>query len=114
MQGLEHAVGAEEEDVVPGATCRVAEGAGEEGLPDAHRPEEDHVLAALEEAQGEEALHAVAVEGDRGVPVEALEGLLLLEAGPVEAQAQVLVVSDRRILTLGGPKKQSRSPVRCA
>lgn len=92
VQGLEHAVGAQEEDVVAGPAGRVAEGAGEECLPDAHGPEEDHVLAALEECQGEEVLHAVAVEGDRGVPVETLEGLLLLEAGPGESQGQVLVV----------------------
>jgi len=93
VQGLEHAVGAEEEHVAAGPAGGVAQRAGEEGLAHAHGPEEDHVLLALEEAEGEEVLDPVAVEGDGGVPVEALEGLLLLEAGPGQAQGEVLVVA---------------------
>ena len=37
-------------------TGGVAEGAGEERLPDADGSEEDHVLVALEEAEAEEVL----------------------------------------------------------
>ena len=70
----------------------MAEGAGEEGLAHADGAEEDHILLALEEAEREEILHALAVEGDRRVPVEALEGLLLLEAGAGEAEREVLLV----------------------
>lgn len=93
VEPLEHAIGPEEEYVVPGSAGGVTEGAGEEGLPDADGAEEEDVLLALEEAEREEVLHAVAVEGDRGVPVEALEGLLLLEAGAVQTHRKVLVVA---------------------
>ena len=92
VEPLEHAIGSEEEHVVPSAAGGVAEGAGQEGFPDPDGAEEDHVLLALEEAEGEELLDTVAVEGDRGVPVEALKGLLFLEAGAGEAQGQVLVI----------------------
>jgi hypothetical protein len=92
VEPLEHAIGTEEEHVVSGAAGGMAEGTGEEGLPDPDGAEEDRVLLAFEEAEGEELLDAVAVEGDRGVPVEALEGLLLLEAGAGEAQRQVLMI----------------------
>ncbi len=93
MEPLEHAIGAEEEDIVPGAAGRMTEGASQESLPDPDGAEEDHVFLTLEEAEREEILHTVAIEGDRGVPVESLEGLLLLEAGPGETQCQVLVIS---------------------
>lgn len=82
---LEEAVGAEEEDVVARAAGGVAERAGEEGLPDANGAEEDHVFLPFDEAEAEEIPDAVAIEGDRGVPVEGFEGLLLFEAGAREA-----------------------------
>ena len=71
----------------------MAERRGEEGLPDADRSQEDHVLLALDEAEGEQVAHPVPVEGHRRIPVEALEGLLLLEAGAGEAAGQVLLVA---------------------
>jgi len=93
VEPLEHAIGSKEEHVVAGAAGGVAQGTGEEGLPDSDRADEEDVFLALEEAEGEEVLHAVAIEGDRGVPVEALEGLLLFEAGAAQTQRQVLVVA---------------------
>ncbi len=76
-----------------GATGRVTDCRSQEGLSDPDWTEEHYVFVAFEEAEGEELLDAVAVEGDRGVPVEALEGLLLLEAGATEPHLQVLLIS---------------------
>jgi hypothetical protein len=71
---------------VAGATGSVAECTGEEGLSHADRAEEDDILAAFDEAEAEELLDAVSVEGDGGIPVEVLEGLVLLEAGSGESR----------------------------
>ncbi len=71
-----------------GAAGGVAEGAGQEGLADADGAEEDDVFVAFDEAETEEVADAVAIEGDRRIPVEALERLLLLEAGALEADAR--------------------------
>ena len=81
VQALQEVIGAQEAHLVAGATGRVAEGTGQEGLADADRAEKDDVLVAFDEAEGEEIADAVAVEGDRRVPVEAFEGVLLIEAG---------------------------------
>ena len=78
-QLLEQGVGAGEEHLLAGAAGRVAQGTGQEGLAHADRSHEDHVLAPLHEAHAEQLADPVAVEGDRGVPVEVLEGLLLGE-----------------------------------
>ena len=75
------------------ATSRVAQSGGQQRLPDADRTEEDHVLVAFEEAQREELLDPVAIEGDRGVPVKALEGLFFFEASSLQPQRQVLVIA---------------------
>lgn len=93
VQPCEETIGAQEQHGTSRATRRMAERAGEEGLADADRPEEDHVLVPLDEAEPEEVLHAVAIEGDGGIPVEAFERLLLLEAGPVQPQGEILVVA---------------------
>jgi len=92
VEHLEHPVGAQEEHVVPRTAGRVAERPSKEGLSDPNGTEEDDVLLAFDEAEREELLDPVAVEGDRSIPVEALEGLLLLEAGPHEAKGKVLVI----------------------
>ena len=87
-----HVVAAEEEGLEAGAAGAVSQGAGEDGLADADGSEEEHVLALLEKRKAEEITHAVAVEGDRRVPVEVLEGVRLREAGAVEAVREVLVL----------------------
>ena len=79
----------------------MAERRGEEGLPDADRSQEDHVLLALDEAERQEVAHAVTVEGDRRIPVEAFKGLLLLEAGTSEATGEVLLVPARDLVVQG-------------
>jgi hypothetical protein len=71
----------------------MAQRTGKEGLPDPDRAEEDHVLVALEEAQAEQILHAIAIERDGGIPVEALQRLLLLEAGSIESEREILVIA---------------------
>ena len=65
----------------------------QQSVPTPDGPEEDHVLAAIEEAEREELLEAIAVEGHGRVPVEAFQGLLLLEAGALNAKRQVLLVA---------------------
>lgn len=98
VEGLEQVVGAEEEHLVADATGGVAQGRGEEGLPDADRPHEEHVLLALDEAERKELPDALAVEAHGGIPVEALEGLLGVEAGPGEAQLEILLVPARDLV----------------
>ena len=71
----------------------MAERRGEEGLPHPDRSQEDRILLALDEAEAEEILHPIAIEGDGRIPVEGLQGLLLLEAGPAQPLGQVLLVS---------------------
>jgi hypothetical protein len=91
MDVLEEGVATEEEHPVSGAAGAVTEGAGEERLADADGPEEEDVLLALEEPEAEEIADPVPVEGDGGVPVEVLEGVVFLEPGPVETSGEVLV-----------------------
>ena len=93
VQPLEHTVGAQEEHLMPGAAGGVAERTGQEGLPDTDGSEEDRVLVALEEAEREEIFDAVAIECHRRIPVEALQSLLLLEAGSGDTDRQVFVVA---------------------
>lgn len=93
MKSREQPIGAQEEHRVSRATGGVAERTGEEGLPDPDRSDKDRVLVALEEAQAEEVLHAIAIEGDGGIPVEAFERLLLLEAGSIESDREILMIA---------------------
>lgn len=86
-------VGAQEEHVVPRSTRRMSERAGEERLADADGAHEDDVLGAVDEAEPEQLADAVAVEGHLGVPVEALEGLLVLEARMLEPCGELLVIA---------------------
>jgi len=128
VQILQEVVGPQEEDVAPGPACRVAERASEKGLPDTDGTEEDDVLLTLDEAEAEEVADAIAVEGDGRVPVEAFQGLLLLEAGAVEAQREIRVIppvdlvledeleevelSELRLLRVGDPIRQRREHAR--
>jgi hypothetical protein len=73
-------IAAEEQNAAPGAAGGVPQGAGEEGLSNAHGTEEEDILVAVEEAEAEEVSDPVPVEGDGGVPVEVFEGVGLLEA----------------------------------
>ena len=101
VEGLEHAIGAEAEHLVADTAGGVAEGRGEKGLSDTDGSHEDHVLLALDEAEGEEVADAIAIEAHGGVPVEALEGLLGVEAGPGQAQREVLLVAARDLVVEG-------------
>jgi len=78
---------------MPRSTGRMPEGSRQERLADADGAEEDDVLLALEEAEREQVLDPIAVEGDGCVPVEALEGVLLLEAGLAQSQAEILLIA---------------------
>jgi len=93
MEPLEHPVGTQEEHGMARPAGRVTECAGKERLPYADGPDEDHVFVALEEAEREEILDAIAVEGHWCVPVEAFQGLFLLEARALDAKREVLVIA---------------------
>ena len=80
VEELEEVIGAQEEDVVVGTARSMTEGGGQESLSYPDGSEEDHILLAFHEAQGEEIADAVPVEGDGSVPVEALEGLFFLKS----------------------------------
>lgn len=86
-------VGSHERDLVSRTTRGVPERAREERLADADGAHEDHVLGTFDEAEAEQVAHALVIEGDLGVPVEALERLLLLEAGVLEAGGELLVIA---------------------
>ena len=93
MKSLQEVIGAEESHFAAGATGRMSESTGEEGLTDADRAEEDHVLVTFDEAEREEIADTGTVEGDWGVPIEALERVLFVESGLRESNAEVLVVA---------------------
>ena len=88
VDGLEHDVGADRQDVFPRPAGGVAEGIGEHGLPDADGSHEDHVLLLCDEREREEIPDPVAVEGDGRVPVEVLEGVLGVAASLAETQCE--------------------------
>lgn len=93
MKSLQEVIGAEESHFVAGATGRMSERTGEEGLPDADRAEKDHVLVPFDKPEREEIADTVTVEGDWRVPVETFERVLFVEAGLRESNAEVLVVA---------------------
>ena len=96
----------------------MAQGAGEERLPDADRAAEDHVLVLAEPGEAEQLADPGPVEGHRGLPGDLLEADELLEAGgghpgrePVtvpavdlvlEAQLQELQGTELALLGRGG------------
>jgi len=93
VQELEEAIGAQEEHVAPRTAGRMTDCGSQEGLSHSDRPQEEHVLLAFDEPEAEQVLHPVAIEGDRRVPVEGFEGLLLLEAGATQPLGEVLLIS---------------------
>ena len=93
VQQLEETIGAQEEHIVSRTAGRMADRRGEEGLAHSDRAQEERVLLALDEAEAEEILHPITIEGDRCIPVEGLQGLLLLEAGPAQPLGEVLLVA---------------------
>lgn len=93
MKSLQEVVGAQESHLVAGAAGRVSESTCEEGLADADRAEKDHVLVTFDKPEREELAYAVAVEGHRSVPIEALERVLLVKSGLRESNAEVLMVA---------------------
>ena len=82
----EEVIDTDSEDVPPRPAGGVSQGRGEMTFPDADRAHKDHILVLLEESQREEMLDAIAVEGDRSVPVEVFESLLLGESGLLESE----------------------------
>jgi hypothetical protein len=93
VEALQEMIGAQESDFMTGATGSVAEGASEECLPNANRAEKDRVLVPFDEAEGKEITHAVAIEGDRRIPVEALQGVLLVKPGLGKPDAEIFVIA---------------------
>lgn len=93
VEFAQEVIGAQEQDIATGAAGGVAERTGEKRLADTDGAKEDDILLALDEAKAEEVADTIAVKGDGGVPVETLQGLLLLETGTFESQGEVLVVA---------------------
>jgi len=95
--GLRHlaevVVGRGEADAASGADGRVAERLGQEALADADGADEQDVLAAVEELQGEGGVEQAAVEAYGGGPVEVLEAAELLEAGLAQPKLEAPVVA---------------------
>lgn len=89
----QHPVSPQEEDAVAGATGGMTEAAGEQGLSDADRSDEEDILRALEEAEAEEIADAMAIEGHGRVPVEVFQRTDLLEVGSLEADGEVVLFS---------------------
>jgi hypothetical protein len=93
VEKQEELIGPQEEHGLTGAAGRVADRRGEEGLANADWAEEDHIFLTFDEAQAEQVLHTISIEVDVRVPVEGLQGLLLLEAGSPEPQREALVIT---------------------
>lgn len=83
MERLQELGDGDAADVVAGAAGSVPEGAGEEGLPHADGTAEDDVLLLGQPVRAEGLADAGAIEADRAVPHDLLEGGGLLgdEAG---------------------------------
>jgi hypothetical protein len=90
---VEEAIGAQKQHLAPGAAGGMAERAGEKGFSDPHWAEQDHVFLALDKSEREEVSDPIAIEANRSIPVEALQGLFLLEAGSTEAQGEVFLIA---------------------
>jgi hypothetical protein len=71
----------------------VPEDAREKSLADAGGAQEDDVFVALDEVEAEEVADPIAIESDRRVSIEALEGLLFLEADAFEAVRKIGVIA---------------------
>ena len=74
MERLQELGDGDAADAVAGAAGTVPEGAGEEGLPHADGTAEDDVLLLGQPVQAEELADAGAIEADRAVPHDLLEG----------------------------------------
>jgi len=90
---LEKRIATQEEDAASCPAGAVTESTGEERFSDAHGPEKEDILTALQEPEAEEIPDPVPVEGDRGIPVEVFERVGFLEPCPVEAGAEALVLA---------------------
>jgi len=112
VQELQQAVCAQAEHLMPHTAGRVSQRRREEGLSDPDGSQEDHVLAALDEAQGEELAHPISVESDRRIPVEALERLFFLEAGTRQAQREIRLVPARDLVVQGQLQEVELSELR--
>ena len=96
---IEQEVGGGEEGGVSGEDGLVGDVLGEHGLPEALGPDEDDVLAAGEEVEGEDAFEGGAVEGGRPVPVPVGEGLEATQSGAGESALDAAALS---VFELGG------------
>ena len=91
--GPEEVVGMDEADGMAGSDGSISEGLSDEALAHADRPDEQDVLVAVQELEGEGGIEESSVECDGCGPVEVFEAAGLLEAGPLEAELEPPVVS---------------------
>ena len=69
-EGFEHVVGGGSDDGVLSGACDVGDGVCEEGLAHTDGADNDRVVMSLDEAEGDELIKKVLIEGDfgRGIP----------------------------------------------
>lgn len=79
VQFLEHDVATQKQNVVASTTGGVAKRRGNKRLANADGAQEQHVLVAFDKAEPKQVTHAIAVEGDGRIPVEAFECLLVIK-----------------------------------
>ena len=91
--------GGGEEGGVSGEDGLVGDVLGEHGFAEALGPDQDDVLAAGEEVEGEDAFEDGAVEGGRPVPVPVGEGLEASQSGAGESALDAAALS---VFELGG------------
>ena len=82
-----------ESDGMPGSDSSISEGLSDEALAHADRSDEQDVLVAVQELEGEGGVEESSVECDGCGPVEVFEAAGLLEAGPLEAELEPPVIS---------------------
>ena len=81
--GPEEVVGMYEADGMAGSDGSISESLSDEALAHADRSDEQDVLVAVQELEGEGGVEESSVECDGCGPVEVFEAAGLLEAGPL-------------------------------
>ena len=89
----EEVVGMYEADGMPASDGSISEGLSNQALSHADRSDEQDVLVAVEELEGEGVVEESSIECDGCGPVEVFEAAGLLEVGPLETELEPSVVS---------------------
>jgi hypothetical protein len=71
----------------------MGESIGDKGLSHAYRAADEHILIPADKLKAKEILELVSVDGDRCIPVEALEGLIEVNPGVLEPGGKIRIIS---------------------